>query len=134
MCEVDDRQRFTMRRVQVNRWCDAHLTGFFPSRSTKTPFVARLETRKPKLGPGRDQIVSAVEAIIQEFGRDRDANCVHAMIHLAGIAAAIPKKSCERVVATGRQVLSKHIAGFGLRFGHTGTGSDLLAAVLSTPQ
>ena len=60
---------------------------------------------------------------------------MHAMIHLAGIAAAIPEKAGEGIMTARRKFLSKDVAGGFNSLSHVAAiASGLLAADLITPQ
>ena len=124
-----------MGRAKVHRWCDAHLPCFVPSRGAQAPFVPGFEAREPELRPRRDEIIAAIEAVIQELGRDGHANCVQTLIHRACIAASITEKSGQGIMTAGLQFAAQDVPrSLLLRCHSAGTTIGLLAADLITPQ
>ena len=76
-----------------------------------------------------------MKTVIEEFGGHGHANCMHAMIHRAGIAAAIAKETGLWIMAAWCERFAQNIAGFCLCIAHAVAGfSDLLAAAFITPQ
>ena len=133
MRQIDDGEGLVVRGFQHDRRCDTHLPRFFPARRAQTPFVAGFEPRKLKFRSRRDQVIAAIETVLQEFASDAHAHGVQAMIHWSGIAAAIPKETGWIVAARG-QCVAENIPGSG-GLGHVaGMGSGLLAADFNTPQ
>lgn len=133
--EIDNGQGFVMRRGEMHRRRNAHLSSFFPARRTKTPLITWFEPWKTEFRARRDEVIAAVKTVIQKLGGDAHADSVHALIHGASIATAIAEKSGQRVRAARRQVIAKHVAGSGLCLTHAGTSvSGLLAAAFKTPQ
>jgi len=98
-----------MGRVQMNRRGDPHLSGLFPARRAETPFISRLQTRKPEFRTRRDQVIAAIETILKKIGRDVHANCMKAVIHRACIAATIPEKPRQGIVTAIGQGTAQHI-------------------------
>ena len=100
----------------------------------QTPFVAGFEPRKLKFRSRRDQVIAAIETVLQKFASDAHAHRVQAVIHWSGIAAAIPKETVCWIVAARGQCVAENILGSG-GLGHVaGMGSGLLAADFNTPQ
>ena len=134
MRQVDYGQSLVVGRRQMNRGRAPHLSCFFPARRTKAPLIAGFQPWEPKFGARRDQVIPAIETVIQKFCRDGHADRMHALIHRARIAAAISKESSQRIMATWGECFTQHISSFGLCRAHAGTGSALFDAALSTPQ
>lgn len=135
MRQVDNSQGLMVRRIQMYGRRDAHLPGFFPAGRAQAPAIAGLQAWKLKLWARRDEIIAAVKTVIEEFGGHGHADCMHAMIHRARIAAAIAKETSLGIVAAWGERFAHNIAGFCLCLAHTVTGlSGLLAAAFKTPQ
>ena len=135
MRQIYDGECLVMGGLKMHRRRHAHLAGFFPARGAQAPFVTGLEAGETELRSRRDQIIPAMKAVLQKLSRDRDADCVHPLIHRSRIAAAIPEKAGEGIMATVFEVTAQNVAGFCLCFTHAGDiASGLFAAELSTRQ
>lgn len=74
-----------------------------PSAGTEAPMVTGLEPGEPKIGPGRDEIVSAFKGELQEgLGHD-GANGMPTEVLRTGVTAPIPEESSQWIEATWLQ-------------------------------
>lgn len=107
--------------LQKHQWRATGPIGLQPTGSAKTPFIARLQSREPKLRTWRAQVVSPACGEAQKNIRHHCADCMHAHILLAGLTAAISVKTRQRHYAAGDQLFSEYIfchdpVEFNLRF------------------
>lgn len=111
--QVTKRETRFMRRRQHNLRSVPGIERFLPPRCAEAPFVAGLQTGKPKLKIGRRQVVAGRFRERQELGRQYNTNRVRPDVLRPGVAAAVPEKPGHRRSATGCQLLAQHI--FGIR-------------------
>lgn len=92
-------QRRRMRRLQKNGRGAARFPRLAPPVHAKAPAIARPQSCKGKARPGRDQVIAARIAELQEVGRQDGANRMAAKVHWPGFAASIAEVSRQRIMA-----------------------------------
>ena len=98
-----------MGRFEPNFWGTASQKAFTPSKHAQTPEIARLQARKVPLRVGRDQIVPTDDAELEELTCHQGATRVLANIIRPCIAAAVAKKSGQRIRGTAQEWATKDI-------------------------
>ena len=104
-----------MGRTKIDRRRNAMLLGLGPAAGTKTPAIARYESRKTKLRPRRHEIVAPCPRKFEKLFGEHGTHRVRPPILVAGIATPIAEKACHRIVAARLQRLIEYVK----RFVHT---------------
>jgi len=107
--QADELQSAFVRAFQHHRRCQACEQGLAPAGGAQAPAVARLQSCKAPLWPGRAEVVAQLNGKRQKFGRDLGADEVRAGVALVGAAAAVAKVARERVVRAWRQRRSQNV-------------------------
>ena len=84
--------------------CAAVGKGLFPPQGAHAPAVSGLEAFESVLGARRDQVVAALELLVQELHRHAGADDMAARVLRVGVAAAVSKPAGQWVVRAGHQL------------------------------
>ena len=91
---------------------DVGVIRFFPAECAEAPAISRFEAGEIVFRSRRDQVISARQRESQKFIRDPRTNHMGAKIMVIRVAAAVTKKSGERVERAGYQGGAENIQVF----------------------
>lgn len=98
-----------MRAFKIDTRRFTILMRLKPSPSTKTPAIARLQSRETEFGPFRYQVVSPLKGILQKLISQAGADRMRAVVLLPRVATAITIKARYRVLTTRLEGLAENI-------------------------
>jgi hypothetical protein len=104
-------KRSLMRRAKNDAWCFACFQCILPTRGTKTPTVARLQTGEGKCRHRRGEVIATLFREREKIRCHHGADRMTAHVFWACIAAPVPIEPCHGLEGTNFQRLAKHIAG-----------------------
>lgn len=101
-------------RFQDHGRRNPRLRSLAPSAGADTPAITRLEARKSKLGPRRDEVVALVDGEAKKDVGHDGTDRVLAKVFLAGIAAAIAEEAGEWIDAAGGEWSAQDVERIGI--------------------
>ena len=98
-----DIQSLGMCAFQHDAGRDIGVVGFFPAQGAKTPAIAGFEAGEIVFWTRRDEVIAGGQRESQKIIGDPGTDDMSAQIMVIRIAAAVPKKSGDRVERAGHQ-------------------------------
>lgn len=86
---------------------DICIVGFFPAQGAKTPAITRLEAGEIIFRSRRDEVIAGGQRESQKLIGDPGTDDMSAQIMVIRIAAAVPKKSGDRVEEQGTRAVPR---------------------------
>ena len=111
VCQGDDLQGSLVGGIEDHWRGNTRLCCLSPAAGTEAPVVSGLKPWKSKLGPRGDEVIPTLKRELQEWLCHDGADCVPAIVVLAGVAAPVSKESCEGIEAAGLQRRPQDISG-----------------------
>ena len=91
---------------------DMGVIGFFPAECAEAPAISRFEAGEIVFRSWRYEVIPSRQRESQKFIRDPSTDHMDAKIMVIRVAAAVPKKSGERVERAGYQGGAENIQWF----------------------
>ena len=98
-----------MRGGEEDRRGGAVLVGLEPSAGDDAPPVAGRQAGEAPLRTGRHEVVADAALVLEELGRDDDADGVAAPVLGPGRAVAVAVEAGQRVGAAGLELAAEHV-------------------------